>query len=121
MAIRTWRYHIPQMRTVCAMVVLLLFASYLVSSESGPSGAGRWGTVSLAHRPREGRLGAKSETCISIFSTCQLENYLLLIPFSPAATVRAHSDLPRARISRSQSTSRAIAGLSWYGAPEVSG
>lgn len=63
--------HPPNEDGVCAMVVSLLFASYLVSSKSGPSGPGRWGTVSLAHRPREGRLGAKSDTYISIFSTCQ--------------------------------------------------
>lgn len=79
--------HLPNEDSVCAMVVSLLFASYLVSSKSGPSGPGRWGTVSLAHRPREGRLGAKSDTCVSIFSACQPENHLLLLPFSPAATV----------------------------------
>lgn len=67
-------------------MVSLLFASYLVSSESGP---GKWGTVSLAHRPREGRLGAKSDTCVSIFSICQPESHLPLLPFSSAATVCA--------------------------------
>lgn len=97
--------------SVCAMVVSLLFASYLVSSESGPSGPGSWGTVSLTHRPREGRLGAKSDTGVSIFSICQPENHLLLLPFSPAATVRARSDLRRTRMSRSHSTSQAMAGL----------
>lgn len=93
------------------MVVSLLFASYLVSSESGPSGPGSWGTISLTHRPREGRLGAKSDTGISIFSICQPENHLLLLPFSLAATVRARSDLRRTRMSRSHSTSQAMAGL----------
>lgn len=107
MATGTWRCHIPQERTqylYYALVVSLLFASYLVSSESGPGG---WGTVSLAHRPREDRIWGNSDSCISIFSTCQPENHLLLLPFSSAATVRALGDLRRA-----QSTSRAMAGLS---------
>lgn len=113
--------HPPNEDSVCAMVVSLLFASYLVSSKSGLSGPGRWETVSLAHRPREGRLGAKSDTCFSIFSACQPENHLLLLPFSPAATVRAHNDQRRARMSRSQSASRAMASLPWCTAPQVSG
>ena len=88
-------------------MVSLLFASYLVSSESGP---GSWGTLSLARRPREDRLGANSDTCISIFSICQPEDHLLLLLFSSAATVCVHSDLCRARISRSQSPSGAMVG-----------
>lgn len=72
--------HPPNEDSVCAMAVSLLFASYLVSSQSGLSGHGRWGTVSLAHRPSEGRLGAKPDTCISIFSTCHRKTTSFCFP-----------------------------------------
>lgn len=111
-AIGTWRYHIPQVRRQCLCNGgVTSLCPHLVRDASGLSGPGCWGTVSLAHRLREDRLGAKIDTYISIFSTCQPENHLLLLPFSPAATAYACSDLCGARIPRFL-TSRATAGVS---------
>lgn len=83
----------PSGEETVQMVVPLLFIPYLVSSENGLSSPVCLGTVSPTHRPREDRPGAKTDTYISIFSTCQPENHLLLLPLSPAATAYFYSDL----------------------------
>lgn len=81
------------MRRQCRRWCRFSLSPYLDSSENGLSSPVCLGTVSLAHRPREDSLGAKTDTYNSIFSTCQPENHLLLLPLSPAATAYSYSDL----------------------------
>lgn len=93
MANGSWRYHSPQVRRQCRWWCRFSLSPYLVSSENGLSSPVCLGTVSPAHRPREDRPGAKTDTYISIFSTCQPENHLLLLLLSPDATAYSFSHL----------------------------